>query len=270
MLTCRGLSGIAFGLVGVCCLLTVLGCGGSGGAGGTSSGTVRAPSSEGTGTLSVAVKFPDREEASPQKLPLATDSVNILVEYGGSNVANLCLQRPDPGGGEETVSATVDVPAGSNVVAANAYATLDCTGTIIGYATKTVNVVANQTTTVTLTIQPTVVSGSADATDVSVRTAASSVVKTEWFDIDGNAVDPQNVAWSSSDTDIATAAALPAGPEQGKITGVAVGTCQVTATATPQAAGKPLGPLGGGTLPTPKVTINVTVLERGAVEIIVE
>lgn len=268
------LRGAVLGLVGVCALLAVVGCGSSGGgavtARGNASGAVSPPTSEGSGTLSIAIKFPDRDTVSPQKLPLATNSVNILVEYDGSNVVDVCLKRPDPSGGEETVSTTVDVPAGSNVVAANAYATLDCTGAIIGYATKVVDVVANQTTTVTLTIQPTVVSGTADNTDVSVRPESSYVVKTQWFDVDGNPVVPDNVTWASSNKSIATAAALPAGVDQGKITGVAKGTCKVTATAIAQAKGKPLGPLGAGVLPTPKVTIDVTVLAQGAVEIIVE
>ncbi len=284
--------GIVAGVV-MAVLVMLVGCG-SGGSG--SAGLVNEPGGQNpqeTGSLRIAVKFPAREGVTPQNLPLATNSVHITVEHQGSMVAEDCLARPAPNGGPLTVTFTVTgVPAGDNTVTANAYQSSDCTGTIVATCSTVVNVIADQTNTVTLTAQPLVSWGEAyvsggvlygqqepmqipgPITAIEMGTGDTVDVYTLWYDVDDNQMLPDDVTWSSSDDSVATVTVpQPLLPNYAQIIGTFSDTgsasCQITASATPE--GQEVAPAQmGGSMPSPEVTIDVTVHARGTVAVIVE
>ena len=125
----RTLSTGVLGLFVVCVVVIAAGCG----SGGTAS-LVR--ESGGTGSLHIAIKFPPRDQVTPQNLPLATNSVHIIVEHGGQLADEVCLVRPD------NSTTFTGVPAGDKLVTVNAYQSNDCTGTIVATCSDTVNVTA--------------------------------------------------------------------------------------------------------------------------------
>jgi len=278
--------GIVAGLV-MAVLVVLAGCG-SGGSG--TAGLVENPQQ--TGNLHIAVKFPSRDGVTPENLPLATDSVHITVKHQGSMVAEDCLARPAANGGPVTVTFTATgVPAGDNTVTANAYQSSDCTGTIVATCSAVVNVIAGQTNTVTLTAEPLVIRGEAYVSDGALYSAQEPMqvpgpitamemgtgdtvdVYTLWYDIDDNQMLPDDVTWASTDDTVATVVADPLDSTIAEITGEFADTgsasCQITATATP--AGQEVAPAQmGGSMPSPEVTIDVTVHARGDLEVIVE
>jgi len=277
----RTLSTAVLGLFVVCVVMIGAGCG----SGGTAS-LVGEPS--GTGSLKIAVRFPPRDGVAPQNLPVATNSVHITVEHGGQLVDEACLVRPD-----NSITFT-GVPAGDTTVTADAYQSSDpgCTGTIVATCSDSVNVIAGQTTTVTLIAQPLVIWGEAYILDsvltgqqeplqapaaiigIEMGTGDTVDVYTVWYDVDDNQMLPDDVTWSSTDDTVATVAVLdPLLPNYAQITGefadTGFGTCQIIASATPE--GQQVAPTQmGGTMPSPEVTIDVTVHARGALEVVVE
>ena len=283
-------------MLGLGVLVMVAGCGSDGPA--SLVGDPGGGSSLGTGSLTIAVKFPPRDTVSPKALPYATESVHITVEHGGSLVDEACVERPvntsavDAGiesaqtSGDTVTHTFANVPAGDNTVTANAYPASDggpCTGTIIATASATLTVVAGQTNTVTLIAQPLVISGEAfvcvegQPTGEPVRALARNTGETVglctfWYDADYLPLVPNDVAWSSSDDTVASVAADPSDHTKAVVTAefaaTGYGTCQITAAATPQGV-RPTAWGDNGT-PEPKIIIDVTVYATGDLEVIVE
>lgn len=277
----RRLVSIIVGLVVVGVVVIAVGCG----SGGSGSAALVGNLQE-TGSLHIAVKFPPRDEVTPQNLPVATNSVHITVENQGGIVAEACLVRPD-----NSVTFT-DVPAGNTTVTADAYQSGDCSGTIVATCSDTVNVIAGQTTTVSLTAQLLVIWGEAYISDgvlsgqqepmqalepitaIEMGTGDTVDVYTLWYDVDDKQMLPDDVTWSSSDDSVATVTVPePLLPNYAQITGTFATQgstqCQITASATPE--GQQVLPTQmGGTMPSPKVTIDVTAYARGALEVTIE
>ena len=266
----RGLPSIVLGLLGVCILVTVAGCGSGGPESLAADPGIE--NSGGTGNLHFAVRFPPREEVDPQSLPVATDSVSIAVytTVPYTLVDSACIERPPPNGGGDPLSTTFEeVPAGQVEIDVHAYESINCTGTTIAHCQALAQVVAAQTTTVTMVTDPLVIVGIGTPTAPEIGEAGSLPVTTEWFDADGNPMIPDSVAWSSDDTNVATVTPDGGDDRLATITGVAVGTCQVTAEASPTGA-PAVAQVSPRTIVPAQVIFGVTVVDSGDLEVIVE
>lgn len=129
------------GLAVGCTVLAVLfaGCGGDGGS-----------SPRGTGRISLGIRFPAQDAVLPAMIPSHAESVRISVLADGRLVPDTVLNRP-PGGG--LVKASIpDVPAGPATIRAAAHAQPDGQGARLAEAQASVEVIAEQTTEVALTL----------------------------------------------------------------------------------------------------------------------
>ena len=151
----------------------------------------------------------------------------------------------------------------------HAYGSTTCTGTTIAYCYAEADVITGETTTVSMIADPLVVIGTGTPAALEIGEGGSEDVATEWFDADGNPMIPDAVGWESDDPGVATVAVNPGDDTLATITGVGIGTCQVTAEASPTGA-PAVAQVSLRAIVPAEVTFAVTVVDTGDIVVIVE
>ncbi len=206
-------------------VLALAGCGGGGSAG-----------VGGTGEILVSVVFPgppESADATPEALPVATNSVRIRVLSGDTPVVpDTIIVRGEPG---EPVTATIEgIPAGVYVVEALGYESYDGTGDVIAQAIAPATVVADQTTQVRLITVALVVLVDISPCPLELTVGQNAQLTATCYDADGNVV-LAALEWSSDDPAVAEVSGgavvtqATVGGATVDITAVGEGTCTITA-----------------------------------------
>jgi probable HAF family extracellular repeat protein len=206
-------------------LVALMGCGGGGsgahdGVGG----------SGGRGALAFAIRWPQ----ATRLIPVACNSIKVVLTAAGQQVAQKVAPRPPSG--QNTTTVTFDtLPAVDITVTATAYPNADGTGTAQASGSVVVTVQSGKTVNTSLTMgstithvqvsppSPTVQVGDTLALTASALDASNSVVLTA----------PTNWQWSFPDGSMAT---VTANGDTASVKGVATG--QPTLTVTEKESGK--------------------------------
>ncbi|MBI3946471.1 MAG: VCBS repeat-containing protein [Armatimonadetes bacterium] len=174
-----------------------------------------------TGALGLTITWPGRDRL----IPLAANSIQVVLQYNGQPVANRVIPRP--AGGGSTTTATIDnLRVGALTLTATAHPNADGTGTAQARGSVPVTIQDGQTTPVGLTLGSTIDHLEIAPSAPSVGVSRTVVLTATARDAAGNAVLtwPGKITWESQNTGVAT---VDAG---GKVTGVAVGTASISAT----------------------------------------
>jgi probable HAF family extracellular repeat protein len=201
-----------FGFVGLMLLLSLAGCGGGG----------STPAAITTGGLLFTVVWPERTRL----IPLAAESIKIVLISDGEGVAQKVVARPAPPQATSTVSFD-NVPTGNVTVTATAYPNPDGTGTAQATGSVVVTVQANQTTSASLTMASTVTQVTVTPVDPSVQRDSSVELAASAMDAGGNMVltAASNWSWQSSNGNVT----LTPNGDRVTVRGIVAGTSVVTA-----------------------------------------
>ena len=177
------------------------------------------PSAPAAGAASFAVRWPAPAQVRARLIPAAANSIVVTITRSGTVIASQTLVRP-------AASLTFPaLPVGTLSVSATAYPNANGTGAAQAAATAPLVIADGQSTPLTLTLADTVTSLTVTSTAQSLpvggtlplaataRSAAGDVVLTGG-----------SIAWSSSNTSVATVSA------GGVVSGVGAGFSILTAT----------------------------------------
>ncbi|MCW3099894.1 MAG: putative Ig proteinputative calcium-binding proteinFG-GAP repeat protein [Chthonomonadaceae bacterium] len=220
------------GWFGIVFLLFLAGCGGG------SNPQLATTGGQGRATLTVA--WPTRTRLIPD----ASNSIVVIVHQGTTAVANQTLARPAAGG--TSTASFPSLPTGTLSVTATAYPNADGTGVAQATATIPLVILANQTTSFSITMGSTIDHVDLSATTATVKVGATLAITATAKDASGAVVltTPARLSWLSSATGVATVDA------NGVVTGVGVGSADISVTDTESGKAakttvtvKPVGPI---------------------------
>lgn len=191
------------------CLLA--GCGGS-------SNSALPQASSGGATFSVLWPEPSR------LIPVAANSIKITLKKEASIIGERILVRPAQGG--QTSASFENLPVGELTATAAAYPTQDGSGTAQAQASVPVTIVSGLNAPLRLTMASTIDRVEIAPTNPSVAVNANVSLVATARDTAANVVltAPTKLKWASDTPTVARV------DEGGRVTGVAPGTAQVTAT----------------------------------------
>jgi hypothetical protein len=193
-----------------------------GGCGGASSGINAIPvASRGTGSVAFKVIWPQKTRL----IPALTGSIQAVLSSGSTTIASKLLTPPSTGNVSTVTFQNVN--AGTLSLTATAYPNADGSGVALASGASSVDVVGEQTASVTVTMQSTIdhleLSPTAPAVTVGKSLALAPTAK----DAHGNVVllSSGKLTWQSANTGFFTV-------NSGVVTGVAAGSANVTVTDT--------------------------------------
>jgi streptogramin lyase len=161
------------------------------------------------------VKWP----AVSRVIPAASNSINISILQGTKVWTSQLIAKP------ATTATFSNLPLGNVTVTATAYPNVDGTGVAQATATMTVNIVANQTIPVTLTLNSTITALIPSVANLDLSIGQSATVTVSAVDAAGDTVlFASKLLWASK------AAGTASVDQNGRITGVGAGATTVTAT----------------------------------------
>lgn len=175
---------------------------------------------QGLGSALFSIRWPERSRL----IPMATNSIKVDIANGAIPVASQVVDRPAQGG-EATVQFD-NLPVGNLTATATAYPEASATGTPQAQGSVSLPIQAGQTTYFTITMASTIDHLEITPADPSVEVNQSLQLTATPKDVAGNVVlvAPGNISWTSANP------AVVAVDSEGKVTGIAVGNSQVTAT----------------------------------------
>lgn len=202
----------AAGFLAVATMTSLLGCGG----GGSSSTTT-----DSLGTARVTIKWPD----ATRLIPTAANSVTVSFLRGATVVASKTVARPD-GGNTSTSIEFTGLPVQSLTLRAQAFPTTNGTGTAQASASKTVTIVANQSTEFPITMQSTIESITVSPSLSNIGIGGTVALTATPINVNGATVlvSDETVTWSSSNSSVASVSST------GVVTGIAAGTTTIRFT----------------------------------------
>jgi hypothetical protein len=209
---------LSHGIVPAILALALLGCGGSNGS---------SSSSRGRGSASLRVIWPSRDGRG---IPVAANSVRIVLSQGGSDVASELVARPTLG--NETQTEFTDLPVGTLAVAVTAYPNADGTGVGQAAGTGTLITTMDEPATATVSLASTAVSLTISPTTIRVGKGATISVSANATDARGNVVllsasgANEPIQWSVDDATVAT---VTGGTANATLKGLKAGTVTVKA-----------------------------------------
>lgn len=233
--------------------LLAVGCGGSNGSSVSNPAPIAA---ETRGSATLRVIWPNREA---RLIPLAANSIQIVVSSNGVSVAEALVARPTDGT-NETSTTFNDLPVGTLSVSVTAYPNADGTGVGQAVGTGTLTTSATVPATATVALGSTAVSLSISPASPNVGKGTSTTLSASALDADGNTVllsaggGDESIVWSVDDTSIATIAG--SGPTA-TLNGLRAGTVQVTARLTIDDSGTVLTGTGTPTVVAASGTVIV-------------
>ncbi|HZP84752.1 MAG TPA: NHL repeat-containing protein [Chthonomonadaceae bacterium] len=190
------------------------------------------------GRASFTIRWPDRSRSS-RVIPLTSQSIKVSILQNGNVYTSQLVARPTTGN-TTTVSFT-DLPLGALTATATAYPNADGTGTAQAAGSVPLNIQAGQTTSVTLSMDSTIVSVALSLSTLNLAlnqgTIQSASITATARDADGNIVliSPQELGWASDAPGVATVYAVQ--DTIGRVTAAGIGTAHVTASVTVDNAG---------------------------------
>ena len=190
-------------------MVGVVGCGGNG-----------SGSSAKTGSATMQIIWPEETRL----IPVAAKSIVVTLTNGTTVVATQTVARPTTG---NTSTVTFSkVPASALVATSVAYPNSDGTGIAQARASTTMKIVADQTTTITLTMSSTIVEVEMNPAAVTIGLKATQQIVATPLDASGNTVlvATSKITWESSNESVATVS------DTGFVTGLASGTTNITFT----------------------------------------
>ncbi|MCW3098187.1 MAG: hypothetical protein JWL77_3805 [Chthonomonadaceae bacterium] len=176
----------------------------------------------GQGRATLTVTWPARTRLIPD----ASNSITVIVTQGTAPVAQQTLARPAAGGA--STASFPSLQTGTLSVSATTYPNADGTGVAQATATIPLVIVANQTTSFSITMGSTIDHLDLTAPTASVKVGATLQVSATAKDASGAVVltTPARLSWLSSATGVATVDAT------GLVTGVGVGSADISVTDT--------------------------------------
>lgn len=185
------------------------------------------PVNGGTGRATFSVQWPER---TSRLIPVASNSlrVSIVPTAGGNPVGSTLIARP------QTTASFDTLPTGTFNVVALAYPNADGSGTAQAGVSQQITIVANQNTSLTVTMNSAITSLSAAAIKSPLDINETTTLSITPRDAQSNAVlvTAQTMQFVSSNTSVASVTASTTSPTQATIRGVGAGTAQITATET--------------------------------------
>jgi hypothetical protein len=160
-------------------------------------------------------------------IPVDSESIQITLTQGGATVGQALIARPTNGATATTTFASV--PVGTVQVAAVALPNADGSGVAQAVAQTTVSVIADQTTTIPLTLASTIDHLNISPPAPVLGAGESEALTATAVDASGEIVltSPSTITWSSDNTATATV-----GSGSGLIQWQSAGTANITATET--------------------------------------
>lgn len=161
---------------------------------------------------------------SSRLIPDASNSIKISFLQDGTVVSAQTVARPSSGTSTKVTFTTL--PAGALTLMAEAYPTTSGTGVVQASASKVVTIVENVTTSMTITMESTIVDINVTPSGPAVVVGGTTQLAMEALNSAGQTVlvASSNVTWTSLATSIATVSST------GLVRGIAVGTAQITVT----------------------------------------
>ena len=176
-----------------------------------------------TTTSRGAAEFTIRWPEPSRLIPAAAQSIRLVLTAGGKTVAQQTVARP-PAGQNTSIVSFRDLLTGDVTVTATAYPNPDGTGVAQASGSMVVTVVGNQVVSNSLVMGSTIAQVVITPSTVSVSLRNSVSLIATATDAAGSIVlmSPGAMQWSSASPAVAMV------DPNGKVTGVAVGTAQIT------------------------------------------
>lgn len=202
------------GLIGCVLSLVLAGCSGGGGSSMTSTGE--------RGKATIEINWPTPADASDRLLPDATQSITVALDNGRGYTALQTVNR-DPNIPSNTVQFT-GVPEGNITITVTAYSQVDATGTPLSVGKSVTAIFAQQTSTVTVSMNSTIKS-------VIIAPAPTALENGTGVQLVATAVNAANeivpvsaggFAWLSSAPSVATV------DDEGRVIALKQGTTRIT------------------------------------------
>jgi len=204
------------GGVGAVGATILIGCGGGGSDSAGQSGTGRA---------TMTIVWPSTEETS-RLIPTASQSIVVNILQNSQVVATQTVARPSTGTTSTVTFASL--PVGTLPVQVQAYPNSDGTGTVQASATSSIDIIAGQSTALTVTMASTIDHVTLTAAASSITVGGATTLTLTALDASGAIVliSTSTVTFTALSSSIATV------DSSGAVTGVSVGTASFRAIET--------------------------------------